>query len=64
MIPQKTLIRFLGTLFLMQLFVLVVIVFWPERAFALSPFVFLGLVGIVALWTEAVEERLIGAPGH
>jgi len=61
-IPQKALKWFLGGLALIQLIVLGVITFWPERAFALSPFVFMSLGGSVLLWLEVMEERVVGAP--
>lgn len=61
-ITQKALKWFLGGLVLIQLFVLSVITFWPERAFALSTFVFMSLGGSVLLWLEVMDGRIVGAP--
>lgn len=61
-ITQKALKMFLGGLVLIQLFVLIVITFWPERAFALSTFVFMSFGGSVLLWVEVMEGKIIGAP--
>lgn len=58
---QKTLAKALMWMAMIQMFALIVVIFWPARAMALGPLLFLVLGGIVSLWLEA-KEGLIGAP--
>ncbi len=55
---RKALMRFLAVQASMLLLCLAVIVFWPDRALALSPFLLMCLGHTAMLWLEAYEKRL------
>lgn len=55
---RKALMHFLAAQAFMLLLCLGVIVFWPDRAHALSPFLLMCLGHTAMLWLEVYEQRI------
>ena len=55
---RRMLLAIFGLQAMVLLFVLLVVNFWPDRAFAVGPLLFLCLGLTVMLWLEALQGQL------
>lgn len=61
-IPIRMLLAALGALAVFQVVILTVVTVWPERAFALSPFMLLSLGLTSTLWLDLREAGVEQTP--